>query len=51
MHAKCHRHRIWDKEKTMGSCVAIVIVNFGSDACKGADKLDISSVHVQWVSH
>ena len=35
----------------MGSCVAIVIVNFDSDAGKCADKLDISSVHVQWFSH
>ena len=34
----------------MGSCVAIVIVNFGSDAGKCADKLDGNlSAHVQMV--
>ena len=47
----CHRHGIGDKEKTMDSCVAIVIVSFGSDAGKCIDKLDISSAHVQWFSH
>ena len=36
--------------KTMGSCVAMVIVNFGGDAGKCADELDISSAHVQWFS-
>ena len=35
----------------MGSCVAILIVNFGGNAGKCEDKLDISSVHVQWFSH
>ena len=30
----------------MGSCVAIVIVNFGSNTGKCTDKLDVSSVHV-----
>ena len=35
----------------MGSCVAMVIVNFGGDANKCADKLDISSMHVQWFSY
>ena len=38
-------------EKTMGLCVAMVIVNFGSDTSKCADKLDITSVHVQQFSH
>ena len=38
-------------EKTMGSCVAMVFVNFGSDASKCRDELDIFSVHVQWFSH
>ena len=46
-----HRHGIWDKEEMMGSCVAIVIVNFGSDASECADELDVTSVHVQWFSH
>ena len=32
-------HRIWDKENTMGLWVVTVIVNFGSDASKCADKL------------
>ena len=32
----------------MGSCVAIVIVNFGGDAGKCTDELDVSSVHAQW---
>ena len=41
----------WDMEKMMGLCVAMVIVNFGSDTGKWADELDISSVHVQWFSH
>ena len=31
----------------MGSCVAIVILNFGSNASKCADELDVSSAHVQ----
>ena len=35
----------------MGSSVAIVIVNFGGDASKCADELDISPTHVQWFSH
>ena len=35
----------------MGLCVVIVIVNFGSDASKGTDELDICSVHVQWSFH
>ena len=47
---ECHRHGIGDKEKTMGSCVAIVIVNFGSDTGKCTDELDISSAHSQWFS-
>ena len=38
-------------EKMMGLCVAVMIVNFGSDAGKCADKLDISSAHAQWFSH
>ena len=40
-------YRIGDMEKKMGSCVVMVIVNFGGDAGKCTDKLDISSVHVQ----
>ena len=48
---KCHMHGIQDKEKTMGSCVAIVIVNFSGDAGECADQLVISSVHAQWFSH
>ena len=47
----CHRHGIGDMEKMMGSCVAIVIINFGSDASEYVDKLGIYSVHVQWFSH
>ena len=47
----CHTHGIGDIEKTVGSCVAMVIVNFGSDASKCADELDISSVDAQWFSH
>ena len=47
----CHRHGIGDKEKMMGLCVAIVIVNFGSNASKCAEELDISSVYAQWFSH
>ena len=35
----------------MGSCIVIVIVNFGGDAGKCADELDVSSVHAQWFSH
>ena len=35
----------------MGSCVAIVIVNFGRDASKCVDELDVSSAPVQWFSH
>ena len=35
----------------MGLCVVMMIVNFGGDAGKCADKLDISSMHVQWFSH
>ena len=34
----------------MSSCVAIVIVNFGSDAGECTDELGISSTHVQWFS-
>ena len=34
----CHRHGIRNKEMTMGSCVAIVIVNFGSDAGECVDE-------------
>ena len=34
----------------MGSCVAKVIVNFGGDASKCRDELDVSSTHVQWFS-
>ena len=37
-------------EKTMGLCVAIVVVNLGSDAGKCVDKLGISSAHAQWFS-
>ena len=47
---ECHRHGIGDMEKMMGSCVVMVIVNFGSDAGKCTDELDISSVHAQWFS-
>ena len=35
----------------MGLCVVIVIANFGSNAGKCTDELDISAVHVQWFSH
>ena len=35
----------------MGSCVAIVIVNIGSDASECADELAVSSAHAQWFSH
>ena len=35
----------------MGLCVVIVIVNFGGDASKGTDKLDVSSAHALWFSH
>ena len=42
---ECHRHGIRDKEKTMDSCIVIVIVNFGGDAGKCTDELDISSAH------
>ena len=45
-----HRHGIRDKEKMMGLCVVIVIVNFSGNANECADELDISSVHVQWFS-
>ena len=38
-------------EKMMGSSVVMVIINFGGDAGKCADKLDISSAHVQLFSH
>ena len=48
---ECHRHGIGDMEKTMGSCVPMVIVNFGSDASECTDELNISSAHVQWFSH
>ena len=48
---ECHRHGIGDMEKMLGLCVAMVIVNFGSDASKCIDKLDVSSAHVQWFSH
>ena len=48
---RAHRHGIGDTEKMMGLCVAIVIVNFGSDAGECADELGISSAHVQWFSH
>ena len=34
-------------EKMVGSCVAMVTVNFGGDAGKCTDELDISSAHVQ----
>ena len=34
----------------IGLCVAMVIVNFGSDASKCADELDVSFVHMQWFS-
>ena len=47
----CHRHGIGDKGKMMDLCVMIVIVNFGSDASKCSDELDISSAHVQWFPH
>ena len=47
---ECHRHGIGDTERTMDLYVAIVIVNFGGDAGKCTDKLDISSAHVQWFS-
>ena len=40
-----------DIEKMMGLCVVMMIVNFGGDAGKCADKLDISSAHAQWFSH
>ena len=48
---ECHRHGIGDMEKMIGLCVVMVIVNFGGDAGRCADELDISSVHVQWFSH
>ena len=48
---ECHRHGIGDEEKTMGLCVAIVIVNFDRDAGKCADELDVSSACAQWFSH
>ena len=35
----------------MGLCVVTVIVNFGGDASKCTDELDVSSVHAQWFSH
>ena len=47
---ECHRHGIGDMEKMMGLCVAMVIVNFGSDAGKCADELEVSSAHAQWFS-
>ena len=34
----------------IGSCVVIVIVNFGSDTGECTDKLDIPSAHGQWFS-
>ena len=34
-------------QRMMDSCVAVVIVNFSSDAGKCADELDVSSVHAQ----
>ena len=48
---ECHRHGIRDMEKTMGSHLAMVIVNFSGNAGECADKLDVSSVHAQWFSH
>ena len=47
----CHRQGIGDKEKMMGLCVMIVIVNFGNDAGECTDKLDVSSAHAQWFFH
>ena len=41
----------YGKDNGLVFVVMVIVVNFGCDAGECTDKLDISSVHVQWFSH